>query len=366
MILVDMKKQEQKTVYVGMSGGVDSSVAALLLKKQGYNVVGVFMKNWSNTKDLKGECNWVAERQDAMRVAAKLDIPFKTYDFEKEYKEKVLKYFIKEYKAGRTPNPDIMCNKDVKFKLFLERALREGADFIATGHYANKRQETGDKRRVFKLIIPKDKDKDQTYFLYVLDQKILKKTLFPLGDLTKKEVREIAKKNELITAEKKDSVGICFVGEVDIKDFLKRYIKFTPGNIVDTKGKVLGQHQGLEPFTIGQRRGIEIGGTGPYYVVEKNFKTGDLVVTRNPKDLLLYKKELLVKKMHWISGHEPKLPIKVKARVRYRQNLETAEIKKTKQGYKVMFKKPERAITPGQCLVVYQGKECLGGGIIVT
>lgn len=357
------KRTRGQKVFVGLSGGVDSSVAALLLKDEGYEVTGVFMKNWSDTKDSGGECNWVADRQDAMRIAAKLGIPFKIYDFEKEYKEKVLKYLIEEYKEGRTPNPDIMCNKEVKFKLFLDKAVEDGADFISTGHYAKVKKD----KKGFHLLIPKDKNKDQTYFIYVLNQEILKKTFFPLANLTKKEVRSLAKKNNLVTANKKDSTGICFVGEVNIHDFLKKYMDFTLGNIVDDKGNILGKHDGLESFTIGQREGLKIGGTGPYYVVSKDFKTGNLIVTNDKNDSLLYSQEIKLKNIHWISGEEPDLPLVVEARFRHLQKLQLATIQKKVLGflgYKVIFKKSQRAVASGQSLVVYRDGECLGGGVI--
>lgn len=357
------KKNHRQRVFIGLSGGVDSSVAALLLKYEGHDVTGVFMKNWSEVGG-ESRCNWITDRQDAMRVAAKLGIPFKTYDFEKEYREKVLKYLIDEYKEGRTPNPDIMCNKEVKFKLFLKKALEDGADYIATGHYAKiKKDDSG-----HHLLIPKDKEKDQTYFIYVLNQEILSRTLFPLADLTKKEVRDLAKRNNLITAEKKDSIGICFVGEVEISDFLKKYMDFTPGNIVDVKGNILGQHDGLEPFTLGQREGLDIKiGGGPYYVVEKDFKTGNLVVTNNSNDPLLYSKEIKLKDIHWISGEAPDLPLDADVRFRHLQKLRKAAIEKEALGllgYKVIFQNPQRAVASGQSLVIYQNDECLGGGVI--
>ncbi|MDD5043281.1 MAG: tRNA 2-thiouridine(34) synthase MnmA [Patescibacteria group bacterium] len=358
------KSNKGKKVFVGLSGGVDSSVAALLLKKQGYDVTGVFMKNWSNTKKLGGECNWVAERQDAMRVAAKLGIPFKTYDFEREYRKKVLKYLIREYKHGRTPNPDIMCNKEVKFKLFLKKAIKDGADLIATGHYAKVGKQQMVNELQYRLMIPKDKEKDQTYFIHILNQKILSKTLFPLGNLTKPEVRNIARCYGFITAEKKDSVGICFVGEVNMREFLKKYLKFTRGDIVDIKGKVLGKHDGLEYFTIGQRAGLNIGGSGPYFVVSKNFKSKKLIVTSNPKDTLLFSRQARIKEMHWISGAMPKIPLSVLTRARHRQRLEKAILKKDKKDFKVIFARPQRALTPGQSLVIYKNGECLGGGVI--
>src|SRR3990167_3245145 len=246
-----------KRVFVGLSGGVDSSVASLLLKQQGYKVTGVYMKNW--TQDLPGlRCPWQDDYNDAKRIAVQLGIDFKVYDFQKEYKQKVVDYMLREYKAGHTPNPDIMCNQEVKFGLFLETALKDGADLIATGHYAQVKDG--------KLLTAKDVDKDQTYFLYRISKEALGKVIFPLGDLAKQEVKEIAKKHGLVSASRKESMGICFVGKVGIKDFLSQYVDFRPGKIVDQKGKVVGEHEGAVFYTIGQRHGLDVGGGLPYYV----------------------------------------------------------------------------------------------------
>jgi tRNA-specific 2-thiouridylase len=252
-----------KTVYVGLSGGVDSSVSALLLKQQGFNVVGVYMKNWS--KDLPGmPCPWMEDYQDAKRIAVQLGIEFKMYDFEKQYQQKVVDYMLDEFKAGRTPNPDIMCNQEVKFKLFLNAALEDGADFVATGHYA--------KTKDGHLFMAKDDNKDQTYFLCRVNKEALQKTIFPLGNYTKPQVRELAKKNNLITATKKESMGICFVGQVGIKEFLQQYVETKPGKIIDQDSKEVGEHDGAIFYTIGQRHGLEVGGGLPYYVVGKDMK----------------------------------------------------------------------------------------------
>ncbi len=282
-----------KTVYVGMSGGVDSSVTAALLKEEGYHVIGVYMKNW--TKDLPGfECPWKEDFQDAKRVAVQLGIDFKVFDFEEQYKHKVVDYMIAEYKAGRTPNPDIMCNQEIKFKLFLETALEDGADLVATGHYA--RVKDG------KLLKAKDDNKDQTYFLYRITEEALNKTLFPLGDYTKPEVRELAQKFGLVTATKKESMGICFVGKVGIKEFLSQYVETTPGTILDDKGQVVGEHDGAIFYTIGQRHGLNVGGGLPYYVIGKDMDKNEVYVTTDLNDKRLWSKELRLTDIHWING----------------------------------------------------------------
>lgn len=344
-----------KTVYVGMSGGVDSSVTAALLKEQGYNVVGVYMKNW--TTDLPGlHCPWKEDFNDAKRVAVQLDIPFKVFDFQKEYKQKVVDYMIAEYQAGRTPNPDIMCNQEVKFRLFLDAALEDGADLIATGHYA--------KTKDGKLLNAANADKDQTYFLYRVTEDALKKSLFPVGDFkTKQEVRDMAKKLGLKTAGKKDSQGICFVGKVGIKDFLSNYITAEPGDIVDVSAKasaekIIGRHEGAIYYTIGQRHGLDVGGGLPYYVVGKDMKENEVYVTTDLDDKKLWTKTLELTDVHWING-EPKNK-KLQVRTRYRAPLIDCEI----DGNKVKLKDEIRAITAGQSAVFYDGDLCLGGGII--
>jgi tRNA-specific 2-thiouridylase len=273
-----------KTVYAGMSGGVDSSVTAALLKEQGYNVVGVYMKNW--TKDLPGmPCPWKDDFQDAKRVAVQLGIDFKVYDFQKEYHQKVVDYMIDEYKAGRTPNPDIMCNQEVKFKLFLDTALADGADLIATGHYS--RIKNGE------LHVAANKDKDQSYFLYRVSEQALKKSLMPIGEFkTKAEVRELAKKLNLATADKKDSQGICFVGKVGIREFLEQYVTAKPGAIIDQTGREIGEHDGAIFYTIGQRHGLNVGGGFPYYVTGKDMSKNQVFVTTDLNDKNLWRKEL--------------------------------------------------------------------------
>jgi tRNA-specific 2-thiouridylase len=358
-----MSRLSKKTkVFVGLSGGVDSSVAAALLIKGGYDVTGVFMRNWSepHLDSHKGPC-WVDERRDAMRVAAKLNIPFLTMDFEKEYKERVVDYMFREYEAGRTPNPDIMCNKLIKFPLFWREAKKLGADFIATGHYARVKKAGIH----FKLLKGVDVKKDQSYFLYAVSEEDLSHTLFPVGGLTKPEVRKIAAKLDLPTAKKEESMGICFVGEVKIKDFLQKKIKPQPGKIVDTDGKVIGKHEGIWYYTIGQRSGLGVGGGEPYFVVGKDVKKNVLVVARGANHPSLYNKEAELRDIHWISGIEPKLPLKAMVRLRHQHPGGRAAVKKIGDKIKIIFDKPERAITPGQSAVFYKGEECLGGGVVV-
>ncbi|MFA5853733.1 MAG: tRNA 2-thiouridine(34) synthase MnmA [Patescibacteria group bacterium] len=349
-------------VLVGMSGGVDSSVAASLLLDQGYDVVGAFMKNWSDTKDPKtGECAWKEERRDAMRVAAQLGIPFLTFDFEKEYNEVVVAYLYREYAAGRTPNPDVMCNRVVKFDLFLKEALKAGADFIATGHYARVAKKTDGS---FALLAGLDRAKDQSYFVFSLGQEQLKHVLFPVGDLDKRDVRAYARAKGLDTAEKKDSQGICFIGQVEIRDFLKRVLKPKPGDIVTTDGKVIGKHDDAQAFTLGQRHGLGVGGGVPYYVSGIDVTNGIVTVAEGADHPALFKQKLEAGEWHWVSGHAPVTPLYARARIRYRQPLQDCEAHATKTGYELRFAKPQRAVTPGQFAVLYDGDEVLGGGVI--
>lgn len=342
---------------MGLSGGVDSSVSALLLKQQGYEVIGVYMKNWS--KDLPGmPCPWMDDYQDAKRVAVQLGIGFKMYDFEKQYHQKVVDYMLDEFKAGRTPNPDIMCNQEVKFKLFLNTALEDGADFVATGHYA--KTEDG---RLFK---PKDKNKDQTYFLYRVTAQALKNSLFPLGNLTKPQVRQIAQENNLVTATKKESMGICFVGKVGIKDFLQQYVESKPGAIIDQNDKKIGEHDGVIFYTIGQRQGLNVGGGKPYYVVGKDMERNEVYVTTDLQDERLWSREINFTQAHWIND-QPKEGAKLAVRTRHRGDL--INVKKlnklSNSKWTAKLEKDVRALTPGQSTVFYSGDECLGGGIVV-
>lgn len=341
-----------KTVFVGMSGGVDSSLTAALLQEQGYRVVGVYMKNWS--QDLPGmKCPWAEDLADAKRVAVGLGIDFKVFDFEAEYKQKVVDHMVNEYKAGRTPNPDIMCNQEVKFKLFFETAREQGADMIATGHYAR----TNDGR----LFMAEDAGKDQTYFLYRVESRALRSTLFPLGGYTKPEVRKMAEQRGLFTAGKKESMGICFVGQVGIREFLSQYVTTESGDIVDEQtGKVLGRHDGAIFYTLGQRHGLDIGGGLPYYVVSKDMSQNIVYVSQNINDKNIWRRQCRLENIHWIDQAPPE-NTELQVRVRHRAPLVPALL----AGGELTLSEPQRAITPGQSVVIYQGDECLGGGIVV-
>lgn len=343
------------TVFVGLSGGVDSSVTAALLKQQGHDVVGVYMKNWS--KDLPGfDCPWKDDYQDAKRVAVQLGIPFMLYDFETEYRQKVVDYMVAEYQAGRTPNPDIMCNQEVKFKLFLQAALDDGADMIATGHYA--RAKDG------RLLMAKDTNKDQTYFLYRVTAEAMHKTLFPLGEYTKPEVRKLAEGFGLVTARKKESMGICFVGKVGIKDFLLHELgPQAPGDIVDEHGVAIGRHDGAIFYTIGQRHGLDVGGGLPYYVCGKDMAKNEVYVTTDLNDQNLWKATCKLSGVHFI-GPAPIDAIDIKVRCRHRGELTDATFDpKTGQ---LTFSDEVRGLSPGQSAVFYDPNACLGGGIIAV
>lgn len=344
-----------KKVFVGLSGGVDSSVTAALLKEQGYDVTGVYMKNWS--KDLPGfPCPWKEDYLDAKRVAVKLGIKFEMYDFETEYFEKVVQYMLDGFKDGITPNPDIMCNQEIKFKLFYDVAKENGADYIATGHYAQTKDG--------KLLKAVDENKDQTYFLYRVTSEALENTLFPLGELTKPKVREEAKKRGLITANKKESMGICFVGKVGIKEFLSQYIETEQGEIIDSNNKVLGEHDGAIFYTIGQRHGLDIGGGLPYYVTGKNMQKNEVYVTNDINDKNLWFSEINLSNCHWINK-PPEESSEVEIRTRHRAKLIKCSIKILSENKAVLIpSEPIRAITPGQSAVVYRKNECLGGGVI--
>jgi tRNA-specific 2-thiouridylase len=346
-----------KKVYVGMSGGVDSSVTAALLKQQGYEVTGVYMKNWS--QDLPGfVCPWKEDYQDAKRVAVQLDIPFKMYDFETEYRQKVVDYMVGEYQAGRTPNPDVMCNQEVKFRLFLDTALADGADMIATGHYA---RITSDGQ----LLAGSDHNKDQSYFLYRVTEAALRHSLMPIGDLEKPAVRKIASQLGLATAEKKDSQGICFVGKVGIKDFLLAELgPQMHGAIVDQNNQTIGEHDGAIYYTIGQRHGLEVGGGLPYYVVGKDMAKNEVYVTTDLQDHRLWRSELQLSDLHWING-QPSGELKLQVRTRYRAALVDCTLKRDGEQVILQLKEEVRAITPGQSAVLYSGEQCLGGGIVI-
>lgn len=350
----------KERVVIGMSGGVDSSVAALLLKEAGYDVIGVFMKNWDDTDEM-GVCTAELDYDDVRRVCDQIGIPYYTVNFEKEYWDKVFVYFLEEYKRGRTPNPDVMCNKEIKFKAFLERAMQLEADYLATGHYAQIGRENGG----FTLLRGADQGKDQTYFLYTLGQDQLSKTLFPIGHLTKREVRKIAQDAGLATANKKDSTGICFIGEKDFKEFLSKYLPAQPGEIRSIDGGLKGYHDGLMYHTLGQRKGLGIGGPGePWFVVGKDLNTNTLIVAQGGDHPALYSEGLEATEVSWVAGEPPAARFTCTAKFRYRQPDQEVTVNLTETGCRVEFHQPQRAITPGQAVVFYDGEKCLGGGTI--
>ena len=361
--MTDMNK---KRVIVGMSGGVDSSVAALLLLQQGYAVEGLFMKNWEED-DTDEYCSAHVDLADAQSVADQLGIRLHTVNFATEYWDRVFTYFLEEYRAGRTPNPDIMCNKEIKFKAFLEFALDLGADYIATGHYARIAYDTNDNVQMLKGI---DNNKDQTYFLYTLQQHQLQRSLFPVGELEKSQVREIAIEAGFTTAKKKDSTGICFIGERKFREFLQRFLPAQPGDIVTPRGEIIGKHHGLMYYTLGQRQGLGIGGRkdadeAPWFVVDKDMSHNRLVVAQGHQHDLLLKHFLRASQLHWVAGHAPAATFTCKAKVRYRQTEEECMVQIVDADHcDVCFPHAQRAITPGQSIVFYQGEVCLGGGII--
>ena len=362
--------EKRKRVVLGMSGGVDSSVAAILLKEQGYDVIGVFMKNWEE-KDENGVCMAEEDYKDVIAVAEQLEIPYYSVNFVKEYWDKVFTYFLDEYKRGRTPNPDVMCNKEIKFRAFLDYAMKLGADYVATGHYARiiheEVEDENGKRIKSTMLRGVDDNKDQTYFLCQLSQEQLEKVLFPLGEYTKPQIREIAEKYNLATAKKKDSTGICFIGERDFNKFLSQYLPAKGGNIVNTQGKVLGHHNGLMYYTIGQRKGIGIGntkeGTGkPWFVVDKDLEKNELIVTQGDNSVL-YSKGLIATDFNFIN--EVQFPLECTVKFRYRQKDTKAVINKLDENeYEVIFDEPQKAVTLGQIVVAYDGEVCLGGGVI--
>jgi len=355
----------EQQVIVGLSGGVDSAVAASLLLEQGYRVEAVFMKNWDED-DEAGYCPAEQDLADARAVAENLGIQLRTVSFSTEYWDRVFEYFLAEYRAGRTPNPDILCNQEIKFRAFLDYALHLGADWIATGHYARVRG-AADQRQLLKGL---DENKDQSYFLYRLNQRALNHSLFPLGELTKPEVRALAEQNGFANSTKKDSTGICFIGERKFKKFLARYLAAQPGDIVSTDGEVLGQHEGLMFHTIGQRQGLGIGGTRhhsgePWYVVDKDMSANRLIVAQGKHHPALFKDSLTASDLHWISGTPPTAPLRCQARIRYRQADQDCEITALHADHcAVNFTSPQRAVTPGQAVVFYQDDVCLGGGTI--
>lgn len=348
-------------VVVGLSGGVDSSVSAYLLKQQGYDVTGVFMQNWEDD-DNDGYCTIKEDSMDAIAVADCLSIDIEIINFAKEYKDNVFTYFLQEYKNGRTPNPDILCNSEIKFKAFLNYALKHGADYLATGHYVNKT--TLNESDVLSKAL--DQNKDQSYFLYRLNQYQIKHSLFPLGNIIKPEVRKIAEKLNLPNAQKKDSTGICFIGERPFREFLQKYMPTIPGKMITPNGKIMGEHIGLMYYTIGQRKGLGIGGLGePWFVADKSLDTNELIVVQGHEHPLLLKKELSANQLNFGSGTLPK-PGKYTAKTRYRMKDATCYLSyNDNDTIKLIFDEPQWAVTPGQSVVIYDNELCLGGGIII-
>ncbi|WP_417786223.1 tRNA 2-thiouridine(34) synthase MnmA [Tenacibaculum sp.] len=393
-----------KRVVVGLSGGVDSSVTAYLLKEQGYEVIGLFMKNWhDDSVTISNECPWLEDSNDAMIVAEKLGIPFQTVDLSEQYKERIVDYMFNEYEKGRTPNPDVLCNREIKFDVFMDIALSLGADYVATGHYCRKAEEIIDGKPVYKLLAGKDTNKDQSYFLCQLSQEQLSKALFPIGELTKPEVREIAKEADLITADKKDSQGLCFIGKVRLPDFLQQKLQPKEGDIVripdefeqynrsvpefDNKeaeleyfstkfsynkedGKVVGKHQGAHYFTKGQRKGLAVGGTKePLFVIETDVDTNIIYTGEGKNHQGLYRSVLFVsnEELHWVREDlalQTGESMEVEARIRYRQPLEKATLYKVDNGIYVEFENPQSAIQEGQFVAWYKNEELLGSGVI--
>ena len=359
-----MSLNSAKKVIVGMSGGVDSSVSALLLKEQGYQVEGLFMKNWEED-DGTEYCTAKEDFADAQAVADKLDITLHGANFAAEYWDNVFEHFLAEYKAGRTPNPDILCNREIKFKAFLDYAMMLGADLIATGHYT-RRGELDGKATLLKGL---DDNKDQSYFLHAVGHAELDKTLFPVGEIEKPRVRELAQQHDLVTHNKKDSTGICFIGERRFSDFLQQYLPARPGAIHSLSGEHLGQHQGLMYHTIGQRQGLGIGGLAnhtdaPWYVVAKDLDNNVLLVAQGNDHPALFKSNLYTGAIYWVAGKPPAAPCACSAKVRYRQADQECVIHSDDSGYRVEFREAQRAITPGQSVVFYDGDRCLGGGVI--
>ena len=353
-------------VIVGMSGGVDSSVAALLLLEQGYQVEGLFMKNWEED-DGTEYCTAKEDLSDAQAVCNKLGITLHNANFAAEYWDNVFEHFLHEYKAGRTPNPDVLCNREIKFKAFLDYALQLGADLIATGHYVRKKQVDG---RTY-LLKGIDDNKDQSYFLCAVQETQLAKTLFPVGEFEKPEVRALAEKHDLLTHDKKDSTGICFIGERRFNDFLETYLPGQPGNIEDADGNILGQHKGLMYHTLGQRQGLGIGGVkdhkeAPWYVASKDLTRNVLKVVQGNENPLLFSNQLTCAEISWINQVEAALPLKCFAKVRYRQQDQACTLTKENAVYRAVFEDAQRSVTPGQFIVLYQGDVCLGGGVIET
>jgi tRNA-specific 2-thiouridylase len=356
-------ENSQKTVVVGMSGGVDSSVTAALLKEQGYRVIGLFMKNWEE-KDESGVCTSAQDFEDVAKVCEKLDVPYYSVNFVKEYWDNVFVHFLNEYKLGYTPNPDILCNREIKFKVFFEKAMELGADYLATGHYCQNFQD--EKSGEHRLVKGVDPNKDQTYFLYTIKKEILSRVLFPVGGIHKSEVRAIASKYDLSTKEKKDSTGICFIGERDFRKFLSQYVSVKSGDFKMLDGTKIGKHHGAAYYTLGQRKGLGLGGEGDrWFVVGKDVQKNVVYVERGSEHPALYCDELTATEVSWVSGREPKLPFRCRAKTRYRQKDQDCTLVSIEDGVaKVVFDTPQRAVTPRQSVVFYESDVCLGGAII--
>lgn len=357
-----MRENKKIRVIAGMSGGVDSAVAALLLKREGYDVTGVFMKNWDEKND-EGECTAAEDSEDASLICQQIGIPYYTVNFEKEYYDRVFTYFLKEYSMGRTPNPDVLCNSEIKFKAFLDFALKLDAQYLATGHYARVEQDA--EMSVLKKGL--DAGKDQTYFLSMLHQGQLKRALFPIGHLQKSEVRAIAREAGFAVSDKKDSTGICFIGERRFKQFLQNYLPAKPGDIVSVDGDFIGRHDGLMYYTLGQRKGLGIGGCGTgerWFVVEKDMQGNRLVVAQGQTHEKLFSRALIASGMHFISGAPPAQIFSCKAKFRYRQADQDVRVALNGDIARIEFAQKQRAVTPGQFAVLYDGDICLGGGVI--
>jgi len=350
-----------KTVVIGMSGGVDSSVSALLLKRQGYRVIGLFMKNWE--EDADGKCCAASDFEDVASVCEKLDIPYYTVNFTQEYQEKVFKEMLQGLQEGITPNPDILCNREIKFGVFLQKAKKLGADFLATGHYCKTKVIDGNVH----LLKGTDLQKDQSYFLSAVKEEALKEVLFPIGEMRKSEVRKLAAQAALPTATKKDSTGICFIGKREFKDFLSNYLPFQPGVFEDTSGKIIGTHQGTAFYTIGQRKGLKIGGRGDaWFVVGKDILRNVVIVEQGSSHPALFSQSLIAKNPSWVVASPPSYPFQCLCKIRYRQEDQACIIHSSQENeLAVEFLKPQRAVTPGQSIVFYQGNICLGSAIIV-
>jgi tRNA-uridine 2-sulfurtransferase len=360
------KSPNKTPIVTGMSGGVDSSVAAYLLQQQGYAVSGLFMKNWEED-DTADFCSAAVDLKDAQAISEQLQIPLHTVNFASEYWEQVFSHFLAEYQAGRTPNPDVLCNREIKFNVFLEHALSLGGEFIATGHYARVRK---DEQENYVLLKGCDPDKDQSYFLHLLTQKQLAKSHFPLGELHKTQVRQIAREIGLATQDKKDSTGLCFIGERPFRAFLARFLPAQTGEIVTQEGVCIGEHQGAMYYTIGQRQGLHIGGLAQgsgeaWYVAAKEVAHNRLIVVQGSNHPALFSRSLYANEIHWISGHPPTFPLHCTAKTRYRQVDQPCFVMQSENGVQVQFEQPQRAITPGQSIVFYQDDQCLGGGIII-